>query len=121
MYSSSDCTTWAARYFFMSFIVLIGLLFSQLFVGMIMTLISEAQQLNSIRLANFLRPFVVTSNAQERERIRETLIKLNATLCYMQDAICILNSDVGQLRSLFDAISQEKETSKTDVDIFCIL
>ena len=109
MYSSSDSTTWAARYFFMSFIVLIGLLFSQLFVGMIMTLISEAQQLNSIRLSSFLRPFFVASNELERARITNTLLKLNATLSCIQDAISILNSDVAQLRPLFEAISQGHE------------
>ena len=107
MYSSSDATTWAARYFFMSFIVLVGLLFSQLFISMIMTLISEADQLNSIRLCNFLRQFFATCNGEERQQIEQTLTELSKTLGYLQATLDCLSKGADKLPELFHACKQE--------------
>ena len=62
MFSASNSTTGAARLFFMSFSMLGSLIFAQLVIGMVMSILNDLRAVGSPQVFSLLAPFFVAEN-----------------------------------------------------------
>ena len=65
-YAASDATTEATRLFFISYMMIVSLLLAQLVVGIIVTLFTDIQRLNSEHLFTCLAKLTSTADVEVR-------------------------------------------------------
>eukprot|EP00656_Telonema_subtile_P052056 TRINITY_DN7148_c0_g2_i1.p1 TRINITY_DN7148_c0_g2~~TRINITY_DN7148_c0_g2_i1.p1 ORF type:complete len:576 (-),score=141.01 TRINITY_DN7148_c0_g2_i1:230-1957(-) len=83
MYSTSDATTEASRFWFCSYIFLVGMLGGELFVGVIISLYNDVEQISSPRVFAVLEPVFREFSPEERDTLIQDMLELNAkTRCY---------------------------------------
>ena len=77
LYSASDSTTEAARFWFIGYIFIVGMLYSELFVGVIISLYADVSAISSPRVFNVLEEIFRDFSTDERDVLIDDMLEIN--------------------------------------------
>eukprot|EP00658_Telonema_sp_P-2_P024776 TRINITY_DN19974_c0_g1_i1.p2 TRINITY_DN19974_c0_g1~~TRINITY_DN19974_c0_g1_i1.p2 ORF type:complete len:319 (-),score=85.09 TRINITY_DN19974_c0_g1_i1:92-1048(-) len=110
MYAASDRTTEAARIFFVSFVAVIGLLVTELIVGVIVTIFSDVNAMQSTHVYGLLAKKGRSVDQTKKGELKEDILSLVVDMVPLYELLGILYThghDPGHSRYLLQSFFQE--------------